>query len=225
MWCVPELNDEYIQRMENVLDLLGRPLDPREPVVVLDERPVQLLDTLRTGRPASPGKVARRDYEYRRCGTANIFCVVEPLAGRHFTHATRDRKRGSFARALRRVERAYPDARRIHLVMDNLNTHTKKSLTQTFGTREGLRLWRRFSVHYTPKHGSWLNPAELEASLWSRECLGKLRIPNFAQLRHRTSLWNRDANRRGRKIIWAFETEDARRLFKYKRVTTLRSRH
>jgi hypothetical protein len=211
--------------MEKVLDLLARPLDHLEPVVVLDERPVQLLDSLREGRPSAPGKLARRDYEYRRCGTANVFCIVEPLTGRHLTHATRNRKRGAFARALQRIARAYPRACRIHLVMDNLNTHTEKSLTDTFGEQEGRQLWRRFAVVYTPKHGSWLNPAEIEVSLWSRECLGRLRVPNLAQLKHRTSLWNKDANRRRRKIAWAFRSTDARRLFRYSRFTTSRSKH
>ena len=225
MWCVPELDDEYVRKMEDVLDLLAVPYNPQEPVVVLDERPVQLLDSLRTGRRCAPGKIARRDYEYVRCGTANVFCIVEPLAGRHFTHATRNRKRPAFARALKRIARAYPTARRIHLVMDNLNTHGIASLIKTFGLSEGSRLWRRFCVHYTPKHGSWLNPAELEASLWSRECLGRLRVPNFAELRHRTSRWNYRANQRRRKIIWAFETLDARRVFNYERITTLGSRH
>jgi len=225
MWCVPELNREYVERMENVLDLLARPLNPREPVLALDERPVQLLDSLRVGRTAKPGCVARRDYEYRRCGTANVFCIVEPLAGRHFTHATRNRKRGAFARALARIERAYPDARKIHLIVDNLNTHSERSLVLTFGELEGRRLWRRFAVTYTPKHGSWLNPAEIEVSLWSRECLGKRRVPYLVQLKHFTALWNRDADRRRRKISWSFKSADARSLFRYQVFTTPRSKH
>ena len=124
-----------------------------------------------------------------------------------------------------RIANAYPRARRIHLVMDNLNTHTERSLIETFGEHHGRRLWRRFDVKYTPKHGSWLNPAEIEASLWARECLGKLRIPNLPLLKHRTSLWNSDANRRKRKIVWGFRSVDARRLFRYSRFTTSRSKH
>jgi hypothetical protein len=225
MWCVPKLDDEYIERMEDVLDLLARPLNIREPVVALDERPVQLLDSVREGRPASPGKLARRDYEYVRRGTANIFCIVEMLAGKHLTHATKNRKRDRFARAIKRIADAYPRAACIHLVLDNLNTHSEKSLVETFGELEGRRLWRRFRIHYTPKHASWLNPAETEVSLWSRECMGRRRIGSLAELRTRTKLWNAAANRRKRKIIWAFETADARRVFGYERVTTSVSRH
>lgn len=202
--------------MEDVLDLLARPYDASEPVVALDERPVQLLDCAREGRPAAPGRVARRDYEYVRRGTANVFCITEMLAGRHFTHATPNRTRQRFARAVKRIADAYPAATRIHLIMDNLSTHSEKSLVDAFGECEGRRIWRRFHVHYTPKHGSWLNPAETEASLWSRECLGRSRIGSLPDLRSRTSRWNADANRRKRKIIWSFETADARRVFAYR---------
>jgi hypothetical protein len=139
MWCVPTLDDEYVERMEDVLDLLAKPLNPREPVVAIDERPVQLLDSAREGRAAAPGKVARRDYEYVRRGTANIFCIVEMLAGKHFTHATKNRKRERFAWAMKRIACAYPDAACIHIIMDNLNTHAEKSLTDTFGVRDGQR--------------------------------------------------------------------------------------
>lgn len=225
MWCVPELDDEYIERMEDVLELLARPLNPHEPVIALDERPVQLLDAARPGRRGAPGKVAHRDYEYVRRGTANIFCIVEMLAGRHLTHATKNRKRASFARAVKRIADAYPHATRIHLIMDNLNTHCKKSLTETFGEREGERIWRRFSVHHTPKHASWLNPAETEVALWSRQCLGRRRIGTLADLRTQTRCWNAQANRRKLKIVWRFDTVDARRVFRYGQGTTSRSQH
>jgi hypothetical protein len=215
MWCVPKLDGEYVERMEDVLDLLAKPFNRHEPVVALDERPVQLLDSAREGRAAAPGKLARRDYEYVRRGTANIFCIVEMLTGRHFTHATKDRKRARFASAMKRIADAYPRADCIHIIMDNLNTHSEKSLIDAFGEHNGQQLWRRFRVHHTPKHGSWLNPAETEVSLWSRECLGRSRVGALAELRTRTKLWNADANRRRRKIIWAFETADARRLFGY----------
>src|SRR6516164_5378916 len=185
MWCVPQLDQEYLQRMEAVLEVLNRPLDKHAPVVALDERPVQLVDSLRPATAMAPGQPARRDYEYARCGTANVFCVVEPKTGRHQTHATKNRTAAQFARALKRITRRYRAARTIHLVLDNLNTHRQKSLTATFGVQAGRRLWRRFTVHYTPKHGSWLNPAEIEVSLWSRECLGRDRISDFEQLRQR----------------------------------------
>ena len=136
--------------MEAVLEVLNRPLDKHAPVVALDERPVQLVDSLRPATAMAPGQPARRDYEYARCGTANVFCVVEPKTGRHQTHATKNRTATQFARALNRIARSYPAARTIHLVLDNLNTHREKSLIATFGAQAGHRLWRRFTVHYTP---------------------------------------------------------------------------
>ena len=225
MWCVPALDDEYIEKMEDVLNVLAKPYNAREPVVALDERPVQLHDAARPGSPMAPGKVAQRDYESVRRGTANIYCIVEPKAGRHMTYATRNRKAPKFATAMKRIAKSYPDARTIHIVMDNLNVHRPKALMDTFGAEEGAKLWARFTPHYTPKHGSWLNPAEIEASLWSRECLGRDRVPTFQEIRRRTSAWNARANRKKRTIVWRFTTHKARRLFRYKRSTTSRSKH
>lgn len=225
MWCVPKLDAEYVARMEEVLEVLSRPADERAPVVALDERPVQLLDSARPGRPMTPGKLARRDYEYLRCGTGNVFCIVEPKAGRHQTHATVNRKGPQFAAALKRIAERYPAATTIHLVMDNLNTHCEKPLAGAFGPEQGHKLWSRFTAHYTPKHGSWLNPAELEASLWSRECLGRDRVSTFAELSRRTRAWNACANRGRRSIRWRFTTADARRVFAYKQSVTHRSKH
>lgn len=225
MWCVPRIDEEYVARMDDVLDTLAQPADVSEPVVALDERPVVLRDAARPGRPASPGRVARQDYEYVRRGTANIFCIVEPKAGRHLTYATPNRTAKQFAHALRRIARRYQSAKTIHLVMDNLNTHCQNSLCTTFGQDAGRELWSRFTVHYTPKHGSWLNPAEIEASLWSRECLGRLRVGSFAELRRRTSRWNADAHRRRRKITWRFTKEQARSVFKIEQIATSQSKH
>jgi hypothetical protein len=166
MWCVTKLDQDYVQRMAEVLDILSQPVDARAPVVALDERPVPLLASKRLGRTLAPGQFARQDYEYVRHGTANVFCIVEPKKGRHHTHVTCNPKAPQFAKALRRIAQAHRATRTIHLIMDNLNTHRAKSLTDTFGRPEGRRLSARFTVHYTPKHGSWLNPAELEANLW-----------------------------------------------------------
>ncbi len=203
--------------MENVLDLLAKPVNEREPVVALDERPVQLLDSARPGTPMAPGRVARRDYEYVRNATANVFCIVAPKIGGHLTHATRNRKAPRFADAMKRIAGSFPEAKTIHLVMDNLNTHCEKSLIGAYGAFEGRRLWRRFTVHYTPKHGSWLNPAEIEVGLWSRECLGGDRIGTLEELRRRTRSWNARADRSRRRINWQFTTADARRVFGYER--------
>src|SRR3989442_13421730 len=165
MWCVPELDAEYIACMEDVLNVLARPYDEREPVVGFDERPVALRGASRPGHLMLPGRIAREDYEYVRKGTANIYCIVEPQAGRHLTHATRDRKGPRFVAALQRIARRYRTAKTIHLVMDNLNLHGPRMLIKILGPVRGAALWARFTPHYTPKHGSWLNPAEIEASL------------------------------------------------------------
>ena len=227
MWCVPTLDAEYIEHMEDVLNVLARPYDAREPVVTFDERPVALRGASRPGRPMAAGHIAREDYEYVRTGTANIYCIVEPNAGRHVTHATRDRKAPRFVAALQRIARRYPTAKTIHLIMDNLNLHGPGSLFSTLGPVQGAALWARFTPHYTPKHGSWLNPAEIEASLWSRECHGRERVDTFEALRDRTRAWTARADRARRKIIWRFTTAKARRVFRYKkkRSTMSRSRH
>ena len=226
MWCVPALDAEYIARMENVLNVLARPYDRRAPVVALDERPVVLRGAARPGRPMAPGRVARVDYEYVRHGTANVYCIVEPKAGRHLTHATPNRTAPRFAAALRRIVRRYPTATTIHLVMDNLNIHGPRALTTALGPAAAAALWARFTPHYTPKHGSWLNPAEIEASLWARECLGADRVDTVAALRDRTRAWNTRANRAKRTITWRFTTSKARRVFGYTTQSTMsRSKH
>ena len=226
MWCVPTLDAEYIANMEDVLNVLARPYDVREPAVTFDERPVMLRGASRPGRPMARGRVAREDYEYVRDGTANIYCIVEPKAGRHLTHATRNRKARCFAAALQRIARRYRDATTIHLIMDNLNLHGPGALINALGPEQGAALWARFTPHYTPKHGSWLNPAEIEASLWSRECHGRDRVDTFEALRDRTRAWTARADRSRRTIIWRFTTAKARRVFRYKRRSTIsRSRH
>lgn len=226
MWCVPKLDADYITCMEDVLNVLARPYDPCEPVVALDERPVALRAASRPGRPMRAGRIAREDYEYVRRGTANIYCVVEPNTGRHLTHATCDRKAPRFVTALQRLTRRYRTARTIHLIMDNLNLHCRKAVIGVLGLKRGAALWGRFTPHYTPKHASWLNPAEIEASLWSRECHGRDRVESFDALCDRTRAWTARADRGRRKIVWRFTTAKARRVFRYKRRRTMsRSRH
>jgi len=141
----------------------------------VDEKPVVLQEDIRVVQPARPGRLGRRDYEYKRCGTANVFCGVEPKAGRHFLKATATRSAAEFAEYLVGIVAAYPKARTIHLVMDNLNTHQRKSLVQQYGERVGGLLWNCFRVHHTPKHGSWLNQAEIEVGRLSRQCLSRRR--------------------------------------------------
>jgi hypothetical protein len=225
MWCVPELNDQFIERMEDVLELYAKPFNWKEPVVALDERPVQLLDSERPGIAMRPSKPARRDYEYVRRGVANVFCVVAPHTGDRLTRATRNRKHGAYAQMLARIAKRYAYARTIHLVQDNLSTHSERSLIATFGERAGRKLWRRFTVHYTPKHGSWLNAAEIEASLVSRECLGRRRIADLRTLRREVTAWRKKASHEHRTIEWKFRVHDARRVFRYDGIKSALTRH
>ena len=224
MWCVAELDDEYIAKMEDVLALYETPYHSAEPVICLDEKPVSLHDDVRPSRPARPGHMAKRDHEYKRCGTANIFAVVEPKAGRHFNCATPNRSAAQFARVVQRLVADYPFARKIHLVMDNLNIHCRKSLTDHLGDQQGRYVWSRLHVHYTPKHGSWLNQAEIELSLVSRQCLGARRIPQLDLLASSVSSWNAQANRIRTRIQWKFTRKAARTKFGYQKNTSKRSK-
>ena len=225
MWCVADLDDDYIRKMEDVLATYEKPLDPSEPVICLDEKPVSLHAEIRPPSPATPGEIAKRDGEYRRCGTANVFCAVEPKAGRHFTLATPNRSGSEFAKAVDLIVRRYPDADTVHLVMDNLNIHCRKSLTDYFGAEYGSRLWNRLTVHYTPKHGSWLNQAEIEISLFPRQCLGTRRIPDLKRLRREAKAWNRRMNRNQVTINWQFTRRNARIRFGYEKHRFKRSKN
>lgn len=220
---VAELNEDYIARMEDVLEVYERPYNPEEPVVCLDEKPVTLHADVRPASPAKPGREARQDNEYKRNGTANLFCAVEPKAGRHFTFATPDRSAPEFARVAVDLALQYPAARTIHLVVDNLNIHRRKSLTDLLGEQTGDEVWGCFTVHYTPTHGSWLNQAEIEIGMFSRQCLGRRRIPDLATLQRETRAWNRRVNRARVKINWTFDRRAARRKFHYKRNSFRRS--
>jgi transposase len=216
------LDEEYIRRMEDVLALYEKPLSEEEPVVCIDEKPVVLHQDIRTPLTARPGQIARRDYEYRRCGTANVFCGVEPKAGRHFAKPTATRSAAEFAGYLVEIVARYPQARTIHLVLDNLNTHRRKSLVERYGEKLGGLLWERFTIHYTPKHGSWLNQAEIEVSLLSRQCLGQRRIQDLAALRGEVRAWGRRINRDRTTIEWNFTRKQARRKLRY---STTRARY
>lgn len=154
-----ELDEEYIRRMEDVLALYEKPLSEEEPVVCIDEKPVVLHADLRPPIPMQPGRMLRRDCEYKRCGAANTFCGVEPKAGRHFTRATRGRSSPEFADYLLEIAESYPGADTIHLVMDNLSSHTRKAVVERFGKRAGGWLWDRFTVHYTPKTWKLAEPS------------------------------------------------------------------
>jgi len=224
MWVVADLDEDYIAKMEDVLEVYERPYDQQEPVVCLDEKPITLHADVRPASPAAPGREARRDNEYERCGTANVFCAVEPKAGRHFTFPTPDRSGFEFARVAVNLALTYPEAKTIHLVMDNLNIHRRKALANVFGAEMAAQVWNRFTVHYTPSHGSWLNQAEIEIGMFSRQCLGKRRIPSLKILKTQARAWNRHANRDRVKINWKFDRKAARKKFAYNSKSFKRSK-
>ena len=221
---VADLDDDYIAKMEDVLEVYEWPHDPKQPVICLDEKPVTLHADVRPTSPAAPGRETRRDHEYERCGTANVFCAVEPKAGRHFTFARPDRSGFEFAQVAITLALAYPEAKTIHLVMDNLNIHRRKALADVFGWDMAAEVWDRLTVHYTPTHGSWLNQAEIEIGIFSRQCLGSRRIPDLKSLRREAKAWNRRMNRDRIKINWKFDRTAARRKFDYKRQAFMRSK-
>jgi hypothetical protein len=197
---------------------------PRQPVVCLDEKPVTLHADVRPVAPAAPGRETRRDNECERRGTANVFCAVEPKAGRHFTAATPDPSGFEFARFACHLALQYPEADTIHLVMDNLSSHSRKSLTETFDEEVGEQIWDSFTTHFTPTPGNWLNQAEIEIGLFARQCLGKRRIPDLKSLRRESRAWNRRVNRDRIIINWKFDRRAARRKFGYESTSLKRSK-
>lgn len=214
MWCVAALDDEYIERMEEILSLYEKDYNEREPVVCFDEKPVQLLEDIRETNQSAK-KIKKRDHHYRRKGTANVFCGVEPLQGRYYNYVTENKKGSEFAKIVKRLTSLYPDAETIHLVMDNYSTHTKKPLIDFYGEEEGTEIWNRFTIHYTPKNASWLDQAEIAIGLYSKQCLGKDRIGDIKTLRQRTQAWNKAINKKKLKIQWGFTVAKAKEIFKY----------
>ena len=196
--------------MEDVLDLYARPYDPRRPVVCFDEQPRQLIAEVRTPVPAAPGRPERVDYEYRRQGTANLFLTFEPLAGRRHVAVTPRRTAQDFAQQMRAlVDVHYPAAAVVAVVLDNLSTHSPAALYRAFPPAEARRLLKRLEFHYTPKHGSWLNMAELEFSALGRQCLDR-RIPDQQALRREIAAWERARNAERGTLEWRFTVTDAR---------------
>ena len=210
-WCLPpKSNAEFVCQMEEVLTVYTRPYDERSPQVCLDEMSRQLISETRVPVPMQPGQSACYDYEYERQGTCNLFIACEPLAGKRYLKVTEQRTKQDFAFFLRDlVDVYYPAAERIILVMDNLNTHTLASLYEAFVPAEARRLAEKLEIHYTPKHGSWLNMAEIELSLLSRQCLDR-RIGKQAELAREVTAWQERRNRQVVPINWRFTTADAR---------------
>lgn len=214
-WCVPDLDDEFIERMEDVLAVYEGEHTNSRPLICIDEKPIQLLSEVRPESGISPGEIKKIDYEYKRMGTANVFCAVEPKSGIYINKVTKNRTGREFAKFLASIERKYSEAQKIVLVMDNLNIHRLSSLEKMYGEEKAKEIWDRFEVHYTPKHGSWLNQAEIAINMYSRQCLGKTRIPDITSLNKKTKAWVNYINRRNVKIKWKFTREKAREKFDY----------
>jgi hypothetical protein len=210
-WCIPpQHNAEFVWKMEDVLEVYKRPYDPQHPVVCVDEASKQLIGEVQTPVPAAPGQVAHYDYEYVRNGVANIFMVFEPLAGQRDVEVTDRRTKKDYAQCLRQIsDDMYPNAQKIVLVQDNLNTHSPASLYEAFAPTEAKRLTDRFEFHYTPKHGSWLNMAEIELGILSRQCLSR-RIDHVDNLRREVQAWQTARDAAQTKTNWQFTTTDAR---------------
>jgi len=206
----PKENAEFVARMEDVLDVYQRPHDPQRPVVCMDEQPVQLIGETRVPVPPAPGRDARVDYEYERKGTAAIFLFTEPLGAWRRVETRKRRTKKDWASEVKTLlEVDYPKAEKVLLVMDNLNTHGIGSLYATFEPETARRLAKRLDIHYTPKHGSWLNVAECELSAMSRQCLSR-RIDEIEIVRKETKMWERNRNKRQIGVDWRFTTTDAR---------------
>src|SRR5512142_2566279 len=196
--------------MEDVLEVYHRPFDPKRPLVCLDEASKQLIGEVAEPVPAEPGRPERIDYEDTRNGTANLFMVSEPLVGWRHVEVTERRTAVDFAEVVRwLVEEVHPEAEKVVLVLDNLNTHKLASLYEAFEPERARRIADRLEVHYTPKHGSWLNLAEIELSVLARQCLDR-RIGTRGELRREVAVWEGERNKRGGVIQWRFTTADAR---------------
>jgi len=196
--------------MEDVLEVYKRPYDPKRPVVCLDETSKQLIGEVQTPVPAAPGQVAQYDYEYVRNGVANLFMIFEPLAGQRDVEVTDRRTKKDYAECLRKIsDERYPEAEVVVLVQDNLNTHSPASLYEAFEPAEAKRLTDRFEFHYTPKHGSWLDMAEIELGILGRQCLSR-RIDNVHDLRREVKAWESMRDAAAAKANWQFTTADAR---------------
>jgi hypothetical protein len=210
-WVIPPAaSAAFVANMEDVLGVYARPRDPARPVVCVDEGGKQLIGDVREPLPARPGSPAKLDYHYTRGGVANLFMAFEPLAGTRHVRVTDRKTSVDFARFLRAVsDERYPAADAVVLVCDNLSTHTPAALYEAFEPAEARRLAKRFEWHYTPKHGSWLNVAEMELSVLARQCLDR-RIPDAATLAREVAAWERQRNAAVVKVDWQFTTDDAR---------------
>lgn len=209
MWCIGQIGAEYRQRMYALLGLYARPYDPAEPMLCLDEKSKQLLAQTRRPLPATPGQVAKEDYEYKRAGTRNLFVAVEPKAGHREVQVTRRRTKPDFVAFVQFLAlEVYGQARKIHLVLDNLNTHFRASFEEVMGVEAAAVFLSRLEFHYTPKHASWLNMAEIEIGILERQCTG-CRMGDEAKLGAEVRAWQQRRNQEQRRIEWKFTRQDA----------------
>ncbi|HJY49159.1 MAG TPA: IS630 family transposase [Stellaceae bacterium] len=210
MWCIPQVDAEYVARMEDVLDLYAESPDPSRPVVCFDESPTQLIGEVRTPIPAKPGQLERYDCEYRRNGTANLFVFVDVHRPWRKVKVTESRTAVDFAACMRELaDIHFPKAERIRVVLDNLSTHSPGALYQAFPAEQARRVLRRLEFHYVPKHASWLNMVEIEIGVLAAQCLDR-RIDSIEQLTAETTAWEQQRNAAGARIKWMFTTKKAR---------------
>ena len=210
MWCIGVLTEDYRQRMYALLELYAKPLSKAEPVICIDEKSLQLIAHSRAALPMTAAHgTTKHDYEYVRNGTTNLFVAVEPRGGQRIVEVTAQRGKVDFVAFVGDLlTHAYAKARRVHLVLDNLNTHFKTSFDDVLGTRAAAKLLRRVQFHYTPKHASWLNMAEIEIGILSRQCLDR-RIPSRQLLQSEVNAWQEARNTQQRRIEWKFTRQDA----------------
>lgn len=209
MWCIQAITEEYRTRMYRLLELYQQDYNPLEPLVCMDEKSKQLLEDSRPVIKAKPGKLEKYDYEYRRKGTSNIFLAIAPKGGVRIVKVTDTRTKEDFAYFIEDlVDKHFRRANHIQLVLDNLNTHFEKSLIETFGKRKATRLLKKIKFIYTPKHGSWLNMAEIEINIMDRQCTGG-RIQSKETLISNVMIWSKERNDRKCDIEWKFTRQDA----------------
>jgi len=206
----PEKSSEFVANMERVLDIYKKPYDEAFPVVCMDESPKQLIEEGKVGLPVKPGQEARVDYEYIRHGVVNIFMTNEPLKGTRMVEVTEFKTKKDWAKFIKRIaDELYPDATKITLVMDNFKTHAASAFYETFEPKEAKRLWDRFEFIYTPKHGSWLNMAEIELHVLNGQCLNR-HIATMYKIKEEVAAWQENRNNKNSKINWQFTNGDAR---------------
>ncbi len=209
MWCIAKITPEYRKRIYDLIKLYGRKYDPKRPIICMDEKSKQSLADSRTSLPAKPGQIFKQDYEYIRKGSRNIFVAVEPKGGKRITAVTLRRTKQDFAKFMEKLTKSYPNAEILIIVLDNLNIHFPTSFFETFSTTKANRLLKKIEFHYTPKHASWLNMAEIEIGIFDAQCLGGRRIANEEKLIKEVKALTAYRNHHKKQIHWTFTKKKA----------------